>query len=546
MKALLPAWLAALLLTGCLQVVGQSLPPPPTGEDAGQPQKPGTSSTRFCADYAAAYCDFSKRCGLSTRDSGTECLTFTEGGCVGTTASATLGYVTFNPSRAATCLESMQADSCVTPLGCVGVFRGAVDTGGACLAPSDCKNATDSCVGSGCTKTCRTVGAVGEQCRQDLTCDLGLWCDRKTTTCKLPTPPVNLGERCWQTAECKAGAYCELKTLTCTVRPAAGAACVPISKSPVPPCVESAWCNVNVCETKRAEGVACPDSESCQSNLYCDVTCKPRRALGGTCSNAGQCVDGLRCTGGVCSPPKSAGQTCSSTDECSTGLGCDTVLRTCERATYSLTVGDRCTNSLLNCESYLGCRGLSEQADGGSVAGTCAELAMGEVCDATGYSECPMIAFCKRDGGAPQGLCAPLSEQPCRMNALGVCATEGPPLPAGEQCGAQADCQAHLRCLPQNYGGPRCTRLGDVGDPCAISKVVDQSCLFPLECTNGTCQHAGAIDEPCLRGFGCISGACRLDTGVCGPKLNEGSACSGNASCLSGYCVYGKCTSVCR
>ena len=539
--------LFGLLLSGCFQPVASL-----SSVDAGAEQN--HSSPGFCADYAEAYCDHTIRCGRTSASGRAECVTLSQGSCAGEASSAALGYRIVDGAKATVCLDHLATGAC-DQTGCEGVFTAAVDTGGDCLVPADCRNPSDSCVGAPCLKTCQRAGARGQSCRQDLSCDVGLLCDWPTKECVPPSPPGGVGADCGSLTsyECDGTAYCS-NGLKCAALRVDGQAC---SDAYSEGCTASSYCNANTCRPRRAVGAPCSAADLCQRGLWCETTCKPRSGLGAVCSNAVQCTEGLRCTLGACSSPKAPGLTCSSTDECADGLGCDRVSQTCEARVYGLKQGDSCTGDQRTCSRHLACTQLVATRCGPTI-GFCAPLAIGDPCKAGWLEECPVGVFCQPTAGSSTGTCALLSDravcsstqackptQICSLNGDGGFSCTGSKQ-AGESCSASGQCESPLSCVPQKAGGPQCRRLGELGDTCSYNKSLEASCLFPFHCSGGTCQRAGAKGESCLNGSQCLWGSCDAETFLCGPKLLEGAACgSSNSACASGFCSNGTCTAVC-
>jgi len=526
----------------------------------GGPGGGGSAVSRFCVDYSTAFCDYAVRCGSVAVNGKADCLTYFQGTfCGAAVDSAGKGYQTFDSTKAQACLSAIGSASCdegagTALLGCDGLFAPAADSGGACYEASDCKSATEGCGGASCARTCQAAGAQGQPCPRDTSCSAGLRCDPGTSLCQPPAPP---GAACQPFAsfQCDATSFCDSTTEMCTALPSSGQACRPTS----PRCTGAAWCSAGTCQPRLGSGVTCTTSDACESTLFCDTaltpdSCQARKAVGGTCQASTHCQDGLRCTSGACVAARTAGQSCVSISDCATGLSCDRILRICGTPVYSLKAGDSCTDDDRTCGSGLSCKGEAVNSDGGvGTVGTCAAEALGDPCTSRFSSECPEHAFCNLAVDAGAGTCtAATSGSPCATNSQcratdfcdnGLCAARKP---EGAACTSSSGCVSPLTCLTSAAGAKTCGKRGELGAPCTET-TGNSSCLFPLACTNGTCQHAGALNEPCLSGSICLSGACDRDAGICGAKLPVGGDCrSYGSACESGHCVNGKCEAACK
>jgi hypothetical protein len=518
---------------------------------------PGGVTSSFCNDYSTAYCDYAIRCGQVASGSRNDCVTYFTGSfCNVAVASSAKGYQTFDSTKGKACTDAISKIACdgtsaLSSDACDGLFTAAVDTGGGCFEDADCKNEADGCGGSGCMKTCQVAGAQGKPCPKSGTCNTGLRCDRTTTTC---VPPGGPGTDCSTgSSACDATSFCDNATDTCVALPTAGQAC----RTSSPRCTASAFCNNNTCQPKLGSGVTCTGFDSCESGLFCDssmspASCKATKAAGGTCTTVTQCQAGLRCTGGFCAAPKTAGQTCSGFNDCEDSLYCDRVLRTCNALVYTLKAGESCTADSRSCTTGLNCKGAAANADGGvGMVGSCTAKALGDSCTRFG-SNCPEHAFCNLSVDGGSGSCTTSAVgSPCSFasecQAGGFCENSlcAPLKQMGATCTNSSSCVSPLSCLTSASGAKTCGKLGDIGASCSDTPGTS-SCLFPLTCTGGTCQHGGATGEPCLSGVTCISGACNPDGGVCGPKLPEGGECTFfGGACESGRCTNGKCQATC-
>jgi hypothetical protein len=524
-----------------------------------------SGASSFCADYSNAYCDYAIRCGAVSMSAKNDCLTYFQGSFCGfAVQSAAKGYQTFDTTKAKDCVAAINNASCTATsaatTSCTSLFTPAGMTGGGCFQTSDCKNTAEACGGSTCMKTCQAAGAQGQPCPRSISCNTGLRCDRTTNTC---VPPGGVGTDCSNgSSACDTTTYCEFTTDLCAALPTSGQAC----RTSSPRCTATAYCASGTCAPKLGSGVTCSSFDSsCESGLYCDTSltpdsCQPKKAVGGSCTSATQCTEGLRCINSLCAAAKTAGQTCSSFSDCADTLSCDRVLRTCGTYTYTLVAGDSCTGDDRTCASGLTCKGAVVNADGGvGTVGLCAAQAIGDSCVSRSSSECPDQAFCNLavDGGA--GSCtAAASGSPCNSDRncrttdyceASLCAARKD---TGASCNQKSNCISPLNCIATapDGGARQCGKLGDVGAAClTASRFTSDSCLFPFECIEGKCTHAGAAGEVCIGGLACITGGCIIDggPGLCGPKLPAGADCSYySGSCESGRCTNGKCEAVCN
>jgi hypothetical protein len=271
-------------------------------------------------------------------------------------------------------------------------------------------------------------------------------------------------------------------------------------------------------------GSTCIKDEDCVSN-FCDEgtcagcagdDCAPYLCIDGACSSscrgAEDCVPTAFCEGNACIAKKPNGETCGHPSECVSGFCADGVC---------------CTTA---------CEGGCESCDGAEV-GTCATLAEGAagspscnpyVCDGvsatcpescSGNEECVSGAFCSA-GGACVGT------QPNGSS----CTTNG-------EC-ASGNCVDGYCCNTACTGScDACNVSGSLGT-CTVSPAGspgDPSCS-PYLCSgaSASCATTCFSEANCVSGYYCNGNTCAL-------KQSNGSLCSTNNQCTSGFCVDGYC-----
>jgi hypothetical protein len=119
----------------------------------------------------------------------------------------------------------------------------------------------------------------------------------------------------------------------------------------------------------------------------------------------------------------------------------------------------------------------------------------------------------------------------------------------GSNCAADSDCQqgGGLRCVMR-----LASTAGDAGEvegPCQVPTPVSAglSCSAPeAQCatdfycdSNAHCVAAQTLTQNCSAQMPCVSNA-KCSAGTCIAKQGQGTACTSDDDCASGYCVEGK------
>jgi hypothetical protein len=212
--------------------------------------------------------------------------------------------VTFDETVAGTCIEAQRTRFGVCEdedlfrsgnAACLGLFRGTVALGGACMEDAECSPVSGKSVA----------------------CDAGVCAiDERPAVESLPDP-VGVGEACSQTcvddqygtscyyadlaASPAGGCYqsdglgCSQTTLKCERLPKLGEACMD-GRCPV-----DTYCAGGICVAGKATG-PCPSLEQCLQTSRCDIdtmTCIPKKPNGSACNDLTECLSST-CEGDVC------------------------------------------------------------------------------------------------------------------------------------------------------------------------------------------------------------------------------------------------------
>ncbi len=341
---------------------------------------------------------------------------------------------------------------------------------------------------------------------------------------------------CLLDADCATGYFCS-PSGQCAAKAVAGAACSTGNQCSTGFCADGVCCNVACtgdcarCDLSGSVGNCATAplgnggksdstgaSPSCGAYL-CDGTasiCPTSCASKATCSFGNYCN-----ASGACVPIQSNGATCTAGDQCQSGL--------CAQG--------RCCNAACT-DSCSACNQAGKE-------GTCSPLSA---------------------GAAGNPSCTPYR---CDGTALG-CPTS---CDVGTDCAAGSFCQNHI-CRSSNPAGSDCT----AGDQCLSGVCADGVCCndacagacnrCDLATSKGTCALApagnGGRDDAtgtapacglyqcdgtsaacptrCSADQNCVAGYfCQDSSQQCAPALGNGSQCSRNAMCSSGFCVDGFC-----
>ena len=407
---------------------------------------------------------------------------------------------------------------------------------------NDCDNSTDeqTCVdGNGCTDdVCDAIAGCsnpfnnapctdGNQCTEKDTCDGGK-CAGKFTDCDDQNPCTD--DQCDPAGGCVSVA----NTLPCSDGDActtgdvcAGKTC--FGGSPLPcndnnPCTDDG-CSAETGCTAGPNTAACSDGDSCTLNDACG---------GGTCTGDEKpCDDGDPCTADSCDSELGCVAAPSSGAACDDGIEC-TTNDVCDQGT--------CAGNDANCD----CKVDADCPDDG------------DLCNGVPYCDKSTPVFkCKLDVDSvvtcnvPGGLdeqCVAVSCNP----GTGLCSA--PPLANGVACDDNSACTSGDACSAGKCGGApvNCDDLnGCTLDSCepdsgCVQKAVvgfklcddGSACTKNDACQSGFC--VGTLPVTCEDGNACTNDSCNPETGcVFAPNqnpCNDNSACTLGDACGNGTC----------
>jgi hypothetical protein len=269
-----------------------------------------------------------------------------------TTEAVNSKRLTFSASEAQKCVDANKNNGCSVDAyfalfdKCSGVFKAAVQAGGACKDSLECvggycdQGANGS---SGCAGTCKTNVASGATCDPNNDhCGATDFCDGTTKVC---TARVQLGASCGSSPLCASNLFCKGYT--------------PADTTTNTPEVKG------VCKGAGAVGDDCTlylfGNDDCGDGLFCDSSgtapkCTKPSALGADCIAYTGCVDPYDCIGlafdqntgavttkGKCGAWLDIGKTCDPTSMgeigCPLDSTCDMTTKVCK---LSGQVGDTC------------------------------------------------------------------------------------------------------------------------------------------------------------------------------------------------------------
>lgn len=451
------------------------------------------------------------------------------------------------------CVAAEGASYCVPPPGQAdqGCDVSPSDT---CASPLTCVDSSFGCP-QGLDRCCKLLGASGQPCKLDRTCNTGLDCTM---------------EGC----------------------PSSGGGGADGGGNPMPRecCAETGGLNQPCSDTTGGSSTnGCDDAPSLMCAMgppgYCpngaSRCCKhageanePCRSFNSIGPDGGvsrcngdslTCVTSSSCPGpdSCCLPSGGPGEPCSPTGACTTsGYACGTSA-TCTAAglgqccipaggdSQPCLPGQTCNDASLSCVSSM---------TGGNPTGVCGAT---NCCLLTGdlYQACSEPGqSCKNSslgcGPAPAGSA-------CLYGANRCCVPAGsenePCITMGADGGTLAPgiCEdATLSCLSSSScpggWGQCCLKAGELGQPCRNGTLSSQcspglACVWSSGAMIGTCVSAGALNEPCRPNTGpgtqCDPGlACSMNpsTGsTCIPAGGLNQICLDNMKCAEGYLACG-------
>jgi hypothetical protein len=288
------------------------------------------------------------------------------------TAAIARGTATYNGSAARTCLDSYAQLDCdysneqALLAKCSGAWPGSIATGGSCVSNLECSGSMTAavCASDGtCPGQCQARSALGQNCKSDDDCQLGLKCSSKTDVC---VPGLKIGDPCVSgddtNGACNGMTQCvqdlnsnqyHCSRLSAAVGLSEGQICDSMLScdgslicTATGELTDASSSNVFRCQKpvssggacRYAIGNACPDGEycpmqysdvatggahctaqvapnqtcqglyayECQNSGRCSITSKKcilRQRIGGTCETNGDCFSNV-CTNSVCVAPQ--------------------------------------------------------------------------------------------------------------------------------------------------------------------------------------------------------------------------------------------------
>lgn len=355
----------------------------------------GGGTSDFCTDYYSAYIAYYVRCGAVTQAyATTEEAQFVESCRKSIPKGVSLGIITFDNAKLSACLSALRTLSCTAAVEDVctaDVVRGTLVAGADCYDHQECQpglycDERTTCPGACAARVAEGQPVVSGQLCVETAFDYG-------GTCR---PFAASGQSCAPVGgnvnplSCAAPSVC-LPTEQCGPRPmkqSAGGACTSYSD-----CTVGALCTNNVCVAYGALNAACDPQHPCKTGLTCNdtntcVEATPA-ALGQSCGLTQSCRSELFCniasgmTTGTCATRRAAGATCSG-NECATGLSCAYNTATTQVCTAPGGLGASCRyeNFHNDCQQAFYCTGTSA-----TPAGVCAnDKQQGATC--VEYNEC--------------------------------------------------------------------------------------------------------------------------------------------------------------
>ena len=451
------------------------------------------SGTGQCVEPSATVCPGNLRCN----DAGSDCRP----GCVSDSHCVAGYYCAANVcvAKKARGVACSGANQCSTGY-CNNGY--CCDSGTCCSTSANC-TASSICHTPTCSNSiCANTPAPNKVCT-DASCSASQVftpegrCD-SNGTCVLSGP----------SQDCSTGSTaCLLKQCSLngciSVSATAGTACGAASCS-VADLVPAKWCDGNgacvvsgastpcsghlVCANSSECKTACLANADCRSGYYCDLgTCTPLRPNGAPCSTGTMCIS-THCEGGLCC---NSGECCLGANEC-TPVSCKDATCVSNTCTYS--------NSSAVCAvgSCGGIDSLTYSAPKTCAGGSCPANATQTNCN--GSNVCKLYSCDPIDG--------------CKS--------------ANKASGTE--------CLPSKCTGATLTSASrcDGAGSCTVGAT--GACTNGYQCTadGSACRTSCTSDSHCVSSRICMGGACV-------PLLADGTVCTGNPQCQSGYCGNGIC-----
>jgi hypothetical protein len=497
--------------------------------------QPGTcpASTPSHSKAKGQSCNCNRECQSEFCVDGVCCGSACTETCKACNLPSSLGDCAFVPAGARPSDSSMCPAS--TPATCG--LDGTCDGKGVCrkyVHGSECKAGTcdgDAVVGIG---ICDGAGNCSESKSQPCP---PYTCDKNTNRC---------ASRCSSDDQCSAGHQCSANSCGKSTN---GAVCDDNSGCLSGFCVDGVCCNIacsGPCVSCNQTGSAgrcsyigneLPDPECAgEDSTKCGHT--------GLCDGAGRCTVYLRntpcssssCSGAVentqnvcdgqgsCVPSQVLSIECApflcSNGACETS--CDPkAVDPCEPGHACVPVGDGTRGVCGKRKNGQVCQSADDCDSGHCVDGVCCENSCEGPCRSCNLAGAPGLCLNAADDAQdPRRACRDLSEGACSTN--GRCDGKG-------GCQMYADgthCGAPEACVGEKYTPPSTCQSGD----CQPSTVRDCN---PYKCNGAACFGSCTNDAQCTDGNFCQKASCGL-------KPN-GTDCSENAECKSGFCAQGVC-----
>lgn len=388
----------------------------------------------------------------------------------------------------------------------------------------------------------------GGDCRRDLGCDDGIFCNG-VERCIGGTCAPGVRESCDDGVACttdscvSTGCVNVPDASTCTAGP--DPMCDPVNGCQYSIC-DATTCVSDGCIEATCSGTNCRRTQLCLAGEMC---------CAGACVPAG-CDDESTCTTDLCDPTRGCVYTESGASACSDGNACTTGDQcrgeTC-RATGDLSCDDtnRCTAD--RCDPLLGCA-----ADALPTGTPCldtdlcngAEACVSGTCAAGPPLDCDDRVACTTDACSPTAGCTHVpNDAACTVLPGGTC---NPSTGCQYPTCTPATCVAGP-CQTATCVGATCNvvDLCTAGEICCAGSCAPAGCADPNPCTMDACGASGCTHVPqpglaCEDGSACTVGDTCNASGTCasGPGCNDNNPCTDDV-CSGGACSYPNNTAAC-
>ncbi|MDI1483685.1 MopE-related protein [Polyangium sp. y55x31] len=545
-------------------------------------------------ECAAGECNGAKACEAPD---GTACMTgaqcqsghCVDGVCCNTDCSGTCRACNV-PNSVGTCanvpLNQDPANEC-NPGACDGLGACQIITGNPCSSNAQCSTGfcvDGVCCNSACTGTCQACSSALKGGGNNGECGpIAAATDPQNECVQEPAAT------CGNTGFCSGQGTCSLYAngTTCAVASCSGQSTKanPDTCNGVGQCIDGGTqsCNAYACNGGNCN-LTCTSDTDCATGNFCKgMACEPKKANGLMCSSANECTSG-NCVDGVC---------CSSacTDECKS-CALPSSLGVCANIPSGMP------DTQPACSGIQVCNGSGKCVDAnGQPCATNAECFStfcvdGFCCNTACTGLCSACSAAKSSGA--NGTCSPITsgldpDNECSgaaaCNGMGACGLLGD----GSACSMGNECQSGF-CVdnvccnsacggtckacsaaktngvngvcanvatnsdPDNECAAECNAFGDCEEPngsaCAANGECQSGICVDGVCCNSacngdcqTCNKAGSVGTCAAVVAGqqdtCGAGATCDATGVC--KKVNGTGCTLNAECLTGFCVDNVC-----